>query len=142
MVIGAKETNMVEKVDIQGIEPWTSRMRSVRATTVPNAHINTANVITLSRGLNNIPLSFHLTVLTSCYISAHCSHLTMCLKQFRCNEKLSIHHQRTGDDTVLTWNPSVQVTTSDTSDYLKTAVQSHHPGECLNERAGSQHSAH
>ena len=73
---------------------------------------------------------------------AHCSHLTMCLKQFRCNEKLSIHHQRTGDDTVLTWNPSVQVTKSDTSDYLKTAVQSHHPGECPNERAGSQHSAH
>ena len=27
----------VQKVDIQGIEPWTSRMRSVRATTVPNA---------------------------------------------------------------------------------------------------------
>ena len=25
-------------MDIQGIEPWTSRMRSVRATTVPNAH--------------------------------------------------------------------------------------------------------
>ncbi len=25
------------KMDIQGIEPWTSRMRSVRATTVPNA---------------------------------------------------------------------------------------------------------
>ena len=24
-------------MDIQGIEPWTSRMRSVRATTVPNA---------------------------------------------------------------------------------------------------------
>ena len=24
-------------LDIQGIEPWTSRMRSVRATTVPNA---------------------------------------------------------------------------------------------------------
>ena len=28
---------MREKVDIQWIEPWTSRMRSVRATTVPNA---------------------------------------------------------------------------------------------------------
>ena len=26
-------------MDIQGIEPWTSRMRSVRATTVPNALI-------------------------------------------------------------------------------------------------------
>ena len=27
----------VTYMDIQGIEPWTSRMRSVRATTVPNA---------------------------------------------------------------------------------------------------------
>ena len=27
------------QLDIQGIEPWTSRMRSVRATTVPNARI-------------------------------------------------------------------------------------------------------
>ena len=25
------------QLDIQGIDPWTSRMRSVRATTVPNA---------------------------------------------------------------------------------------------------------
>ena len=30
-------------MDIQGIEPWTSRMRSVRATTVPNAHTNSAS---------------------------------------------------------------------------------------------------
>ena len=39
MAIGVKEKEMgtIEKVDIQGIEPWTSRMRSVRATTVPNA---------------------------------------------------------------------------------------------------------
>lgn len=28
------------KLDNQGIEPWTSRMRSVRATTVPIAHEN------------------------------------------------------------------------------------------------------
>ena len=27
-------------MDIQVIETWTSRMRSVRATTVPNAHID------------------------------------------------------------------------------------------------------
>lgn len=26
-------------LDIQGIEPWTSRMRSERATTVPNARL-------------------------------------------------------------------------------------------------------
>ena len=36
-MVGVKDTSTVEKVDIQGIEPWTSRMRSVRATTVPNA---------------------------------------------------------------------------------------------------------
>jgi hypothetical protein len=28
-----------EKVDVEGFEPSTSRMQSVRATTVPNAHI-------------------------------------------------------------------------------------------------------
>ena len=32
-----KHSRSVNKMDIQGVEPWTSRMRSVRATTVPNA---------------------------------------------------------------------------------------------------------
>ena len=33
---------MVKKLDVGGFEPSTSRMQSVRATTVPNAHIEMA----------------------------------------------------------------------------------------------------
>ena len=29
-----------KKLDVEGFEPSTSRMQSVRATTVPNAHVN------------------------------------------------------------------------------------------------------
>ena len=47
-------------MDIQGIEPWTSRMRSVRATTVPNAHIIVATNKNMIRRQKSITMRFGL----------------------------------------------------------------------------------
>ena len=42
------------QLDIQGIEPWTSRMRSVRATTVPNARHGSILLPDVERWLHSI----------------------------------------------------------------------------------------